>query len=239
MNKEILLIGHRGANKEAPENTLKSFQKAIEFGADYIEFDVHMSKDNEIIIMHDENTYRTTGYAGLIKEMTLSELKELDCGEREQIPTLTELIELSKGKINLQCEIKAEGLADKLVKLIREENLITSSIISSFNHEELKEIQKLEKDLKLAALEPTGSGWITDWVSKKKIVDNAKENKFFGINPLYKLITKDLVDYAHEKGLSVIPWTVDSKNAMKKLIEQGVDGIITNDIRKAKKVLNR
>lgn len=239
MGKNILLIGHRGANKEAPENTLKSFQKAIELGADYIEFDIHMTKDNEIVIMHDANTYRTTGKEGLIKEMTLSELKKLDCGEGEKVPTLQELIDIAKDKIGLQCEIKAEGLAKDLVKILGDESLIENTIISSFNHEELKIVQREEPKLKLAALEPTGTGWITDWIFKKKIVDNAIQNNFFAIHPLYKLINADLIEYAHKNGLKVNAWTVDLKSAMKRLIDQGVDGIITNDIRKAKKVLKR
>lgn len=239
MNNKILLIGHRGANKEAPENTLKSFKKAIELGADYIEFDIHITKDKEIVIMHDENTYRTTGHAGLIKEMTLSELKKLDCGEGEEVPTLHELINLAKNKVGLQCEIKVEGLVTELLDILRQESLIESTIISSFNHDELKKVKKKEENIKIAALEPSGGGWITDWIQKKRIVDNAVENNFYGIHPLYRLVDEDLIDYAHENGLKMNAWTVDSKRAMEKLIDQGIDGIITNDIKKAKKILNR
>jgi glycerophosphoryl diester phosphodiesterase len=238
-NNPILIIGHRGANKEAPENTLKSFRKAIELGADYIEFDLHESKDGVLVIMHDESTLRTTGYPGLIRNMTLDELKELDCGEGEKIPTLNELIELAKGKINLQCEIKASGIAEKLVDLLRQENLMESTIISSFDHEELKKIQKIEPRVKLAALEPSGVGWITDWVKKKNLIDDAISNNFYAIHPLYKLVNKDFIEYANQNKLKVNPWTVDSKNAMKKLISYGVDAIITNDIAKLKKLLNR
>ncbi|MBD3211880.1 MAG: hypothetical protein GF311_04655 [Candidatus Lokiarchaeota archaeon] len=239
MKKDILLIGHRGANKEAPENTLKSFQKAVDLGADYIEFDIHLSKDREIVIMHDENTYRTTGHQGIIKEMNLSELKALDCGEGEQIPTLQELIGLAKNKIRLQCEIKAEGLVGDLVKILKKEALIQSTIISSFNHGELIKVQQEEPKIKIAPLEPAGTGWLTDWIQKKKIIDNAAEKNYYGVHPLYKLVNKELIDYAHAKELKVNAWTVDSKRAMEKLIDQGIDGIITNDIKKAKKVLNR
>lgn len=239
MKNEILIIGHRGANKIAPENTMKSFRKAIELGADYVEFDVHFTKDNEIVIMHDENTMRTTGQEGVISEMTLEELKELDCGEGEQIPTLQELIDLAKGRIGLQCEIKAEGMASKLVELLREKSLIEDTIMSSFNHDELLKVQELEPKLKLAALEPTGTGWVTDWILKKKLVSNAAEHDFYAIHPFYRIVNEQLVEYAHEKKLKVNPWTVDSLNAMKKLIGYGVDGLITNDIEKAKKVLKR
>lgn len=238
-SKNTLIIGHRGANKEAPENTLKSFRKAIELGADYIEFDVHESKDGVLVIMHDPSTLRTTGYPGLISHMTLDKLKELDCGNGETLPTLEELIELAKGKINFQCEIKADGIAKKVVKIFREENLIESTIVSSFDHDELKKIQKIEPKLKLAALEPSGVGWIKDWFKKKEIIDNAISNNFYAIHPLYKLVNKEFIEYAHEKNLKVNSWTVDSKNAMKKLIKYGIDGIITNDIKRAKELLNR
>lgn len=237
MRNETIIIGHRGANKIAPENTLKSFRKAIELGADYVEFDVHLSKDDHIVIMHDKNTMRTTGHEGIISEMTLTELKELDCGEGERVPTLRELIDLAKGKIKLQCEIKAEGMASRVVDLLRDASLTETSIISSFDHEELLKVQELEPKLKIGALEPTGTGWVTDWILKKKMVSNAVENGFDAIHPFYKLVTQKLVDYAHDNNIMVNPWTVDSLNAMKTLFNYGVDGLITNDIKKAKKVL--
>lgn len=79
-SKNVLLIGHAGASKLAPANTLKSFQKAIDLGADYIEFDVHISRDGEIVIIHDRNTFATTGHSRLIKSMSLKELKTLNAG---------------------------------------------------------------------------------------------------------------------------------------------------------------
>ena len=134
LNDKKIVIAHRGASNVTPENTLKSFKKAIELGADYIEFDVHRTKDGEIVIMHDSSTFATTGHKGSIRRMTLEELKELDCGEGEKIPTLQEVIDLAKGKIGLQIEIKAKSLADSLVSLLRSENLIESTLISSFLH---------------------------------------------------------------------------------------------------------
>ena len=120
----VLLIGHRGANKIAPENTLKAFQKAIDLKADYVEFDVHQSKDGEIVVIHDSKTLRTTGYKGVIEEMNLKEIKELDAGEGEKIPTLDELLHLTKGKIGLQLEIKTPGMAQKIVSALKKLDLI-------------------------------------------------------------------------------------------------------------------
>jgi len=231
LSENIVIIAHRGANNVAPENTLKSFKKAIELGADYVEFDVHLSRDGEIIIMHDENTLRTTGKDGLIKNMTLKELKKLDAGEGETIPTLDELIEVAKGKVGLQLEIKATGMATIIVETLDNYGLIESTLISSFDHSELLNIKKIEPKLKLAPL--------IIGIKKNKTFNKAVANNFYAIHPFYKLISKNFIKNIHENNIKVNAWTVDSKNAMLKLIEMDIDGIITNKIELAKKVLNR
>jgi glycerophosphoryl diester phosphodiesterase len=116
--KDILIIGHAGASAIAPANTLKAFQKAIELKADYVEFDIHKTRDGEIVIIHDSDTMQTTGVSGLIKNMTLKEIQRLDAGEGEKVPTLHQLINLATNKIRLQIEIKATELLDKLIKIL-------------------------------------------------------------------------------------------------------------------------
>ena len=127
-----MIIAHRGASSIAPPNTIRSFKKAIELNADYIEFDIHKSLDGEIVIIHDAYVNDFSGHKKFIVDMKLKELKALDVGEGENIPTLNELIKIAKGKIGLQCEVKAPGLSKDLVKLLDQENLIETSIISSF-----------------------------------------------------------------------------------------------------------
>ncbi|TXT67179.1 MAG: Glycerophosphoryl diester phosphodiesterase [Promethearchaeota archaeon] len=238
-NRDFLVIAHRGASKEAPENTLKAFEKAIKLGADFVEFDVHLTKDKEVIIIHDEDTYRTTGQKGLVKDMTLKEIKMLQCEGRESIPTLKELIKLAKGKIGLQCEIKAEGLASIIVEMFRTYSLIEESIVSSFNMDELKKVQELEPELRLASLEPTTPNLSEEGGFKEQVIKRAKDLNCYAIHPLYRLIDEQLIALAHENNIRVHPWTVDSTIAMKKLINWGVDGIITNDIRKIQKILEK
>ncbi len=236
---KILTIAHRGASSIAPENTLKAFQKAIELKADYIEFDVHQSKDGEIVVMHDGNTFRTTGHFGIINRMTLSDLKKLDCGDGEKIPTIEELIEVTKGKIGLNCEIKTRGITEKIIKILKESEIVETTIISSFKHDILLKIQKSDSTIKLASLEPTRTGWINSWMSKKKMLNVAIKNNFYAINPFYKLVNEKLVNRAHKNDIKVFPWTVDSESTIKKLINDGVDGIITNKIPKVREVLNQ
>lgn len=237
--EKVLIIAHRGASNIAPENTLKAFKKAIELNADCIEFDVHQSKDGEIVIIHDGNTFRTTGQFGLIKNMTIEEIRKLDCGDGEIIPTLHELIKLAKGKIGLNCEIKVKGIAQKIIGIFREADLFESTIISSFNQKELLEIKKIEPRLKIASLNPTRTGWILNWFSRKKMIKTADENRFYAINPLYLVVNKKFIDKAHERNIKVFPWTVDSMTAIEKLIKMGVDGIITNNISSVVEVLNK
>jgi len=238
-NDKIIIMGHRGASKIAPENTLKAFKEAIRLKADAVEFDVQETVEGEIVIIHDYDTLRTAGTEGIVEQMTLKELKKLNFGNGEQIPTLLELIELAKDKISLNCEIKVEGIAKKLIQIFQNADILDSTIISSFLHEELITIQKIEPQLKLATLVPTGAGKFSDWNYKKKLIDFTSENNYYAINPLYKLADKQFIEYAHEKNIKVFPWTVDSGIAMKKLINMGTDGIITNDISRLKEVLYR
>lgn len=234
--KKVIVIGHRGANRIAPENTLKSFQKAIELGADYIEFDIHASIDGVIVIMHGDDISTITGKKGSIKNMKLEELKKFDCGEGEKIPTLQELIQLAKGKINLQCEIKTPGLTEKLAKILKKEALIESSLISSFMLTELLKLQKIEPNLKLGLLL---FPQVTSPRRLKSLIQKAIDNTFYSILLFYRSIDEELIIFCHDNNLKVIAWTVDSKNALKKLLNIGIDGIITNDIEKTKNEINQ
>jgi len=235
--KKILLIGHRGASSDSPENTLKAFQRAIELKADYVEFDVQETRDGNLVVTHDEDIKRITGKDGLIKDMTLNELRKLNFGEGEKIPTLQELVELTKNKIGLNCEIKVERITEKVIHVFREYDIIDTTLVSSFIHDELLKIQKLEPSLKLASLEPTPSTIKIDWDKKKEMIQYCIDNNLYAINPLVMMVDQQFVDFAHVNKIKVFPWTVDSKVSIKKLIRLGVDGIITNDISRAKDIL--
>ncbi len=105
----FMIVGHRGAAGYEPENTLLSFQKAIEIGVDWIELDVHRSSDGHLMVIHDDTVDRTTRGHGKVSEMTLAELKKLDAGKGQKIPTLQEAIDFMKGKVRVIIEIKQEG----------------------------------------------------------------------------------------------------------------------------------
>jgi glycerophosphoryl diester phosphodiesterase len=226
----ISIIAHRGASHEAPENTLKSFQKAITLGADYIEFDVHRSRDG-IVVIHDEQLKRTTGCEGLVKDFTTGQLSEMDAGEGEHIPTLDEVIQLCNGKIHMQIEVKDAGIAPELIDTLSGNNILDQVLISSFIHDELSIIKDINFYVPCATLDPTGFAWINAWVQRTGIIRNAKGRQLDGNHPYHMLVNNRFVRMAHAAGLFVHPWTVDDPARMRKLLECGVDGIITNEPR--------
>jgi glycerophosphoryl diester phosphodiesterase len=235
--KNTFLIAHRGATDLEPENTLKAFEVAIELGADFIEFDVRKTKDEEIVIMHDPGVFRTTHRFGLVKRLNLKKIKSLNVGNGEKIPTLRELLQATKGKVGYMCEIKVKGIAEEVVKILSEKNGLDSTILISFKHKELIKCQIENPELKLGAIIPSGFKWITGWFFRNKLISNLKN--FFSINPFYPLVNKKFVTLAHENGLKVFPWTVNSKSKMEKLISIGVDGILTNNIKKFKNLIQQ
>jgi glycerophosphoryl diester phosphodiesterase len=234
-NTEILVIGHKGASALAPENTLKAFRKAIELQADYVEFDSHLTKDGEIVIIHDADTFNSTGVPGLIRDKSLEEIKKLDAGEGEQIPTLQELITIAKGKTRLQLEIKSTGLLERMVKILRKEDLIQNSIVSCFMFDELLKLKEIEPKIKIGFLLP--AELVRSRSIKRKILKCVRED-FYAIHPHFNTVSKEIVDFAHTNGLKVNVWTVNESNTMKKLIKLGVDGIITDDISLAHKMIS-
>ena len=234
--KDILIIGHKGASAIAPENTLKAFKKAIELKADMVEFDIHKTKDGEIVIIHDSDTLSTTGVQGLIKDMTLEEIKKLNAGEGEKIPTILELIKVAKEKVGLQIEIKSSGLLEKLIKILKEENLVNTSIVSCFAFDELVKLKNLEPKVKLGFLLPAELVRVRQ--IKRKIL-KAVDKKFYAIHPHYNVTDKEIVNFAHDNDLKVNVWTINDRDIMERLIEIGVDGIITDDISMANELLGR
>ena len=234
---QTLIIGHRGAYDVAPENTLKGFKKAIELGADYIEFDVHQTKDGALVIIHNIDILRRMGYKSTIKQMTLKELKKLDLGEGERIPELWEIVEMAKGKIKLLCEIKAQGISKEVINLLRRENLVDSTIIQSFDIEELLEARKIEPLIELAPIVPKNEEYIIEWEERKKLIQGVLDLGFTNIVIRYKNVDDLFLSYCQKNNLKVFVYTFNTKKTMKQFITMGVDGIIVNSISKAKKAL--
>lgn len=214
----FIKIAHRGASAYEPENTLRSFERAIELKADMIELDVRQSIDGHLVVMHDETVDRTTDSSGLVALKTLSELKDLNAGKGEQIPTLNEVIELGMGRAKFVLELKENSVEDKVVELIQDNNLLDEVFVVSFKSNRLKMIKELEPKVK------TGLILVTS-LDPIRLAKNCGADV---VAPFRWFVTKGLVERARQNGLHTFTWTVDETLKAQSLKKIGVSGIVTN-----------
>jgi glycerophosphoryl diester phosphodiesterase len=229
----LLNIAHRGASGYAPENTIAAFDKALEMNADYIEFDVQMSKDGRIIAIHDHTVDRTTNGTGIVKEMTIKELQRLDAGswfhhayQNQHIPTLEEVLDRYRHKRigflieikNPECYPEIEVEVASVIKNAKNKNSI---IVQSFNQQAIKRFGKY------APFIPTGI-LLNAW--SNPIIEELKkfESYVHYLNPHYSLVDIDLIRKIKEHNKKVFPWTVNDRRTVQYLKNLNVDGIVTN-----------
>ena len=148
--RPILVGAHRGAMCYEPENTVAAFETAIQMGTYRIEFDVRRTADGHLVLMHDATVDRTTGGSGPVAEMTLVQARELKAGGKEPVPTLAEALRCMKGRCKALVEIKPPGIADAVVRVIREEGMVADSTISAFDEATLLRVKELEPELATA-----------------------------------------------------------------------------------------
>ncbi|MEW9700049.1 glycerophosphodiester phosphodiesterase [Paenibacillus sp. SI8] len=226
-----IVIGHRGAAGEAPENTLASFALALEQGAEGIELDVHISKDGKIVVCHDHTLDRTTNGSGLICEQTMDEIGRLDAGawfsdafRGEQVPLLREVFDLVPAGILINVEVKHayEGrMEHALLAFLRERGRMEDVVISSFDHKVIRRIKQAEPAVKVGLLYAAN------------LIDHAAYTQLMGIevfslHPHFHSIDQGDVDGAAAAELAVYPYTVNHVQDYKRMIACGVTGIITD-----------
>lgn len=226
------IIAHRGASAHAPENTIAAFRLALEEGADGIELDVMLSKDGHLVVIHDDAVDRTTDGKGFVRDMTLDELKSLDAGEGQSIPTLEEVFEEFGGRFIINVELKNyssifDGLPIEAAKMVKKHQLGESVIVSSFNPFNLPRFHKRmpEVDLGLLTQPNAAKKWV--W----------RLFKYDALHPHFSDVDQVLVASLHRRNRKVNVWTVDDPSEIKRLAALKVDSIITNDPKAARKVL--
>lgn len=216
LQRRVTVTSHRGAGSLEPENTLRALQHAIDLGADQIEIDVQLTKDGHLILMHDSSVDRTTNGTGKIAKLTFAEIRQLDAGSGERVPTLDEALALVNGKAILQIELKGPGTATPTVRTIEAAGKEDEVILTSFMHEELKEAHRLNPRFRLGAL----------W--KRLPADVVEQTKQLGVQALHvwhEFIDERLVQEAHAQGLLVRAWNTSKEEDMRRLIDLGVDAI--------------
>ncbi len=213
-----LIIGHRGCKDIEPENTLLGIKKAVSLGVDGVEIDVHLSKDKELVVIHDETVDRTTNGKGYVKDLTLKEIKTLDARKGEKIPTLNEVVSLIQDKILLTIELKVPGTEKKVVDLIKK-NKLKKVMVISFIHQLVKNVKKIDKTITTGVL-----------FAAKPIdpADLAKKADANFVVPQYKPVDKEFVAQCHKKGIKVSVWNIDNIEELKKYANIGLDIIGSN-----------
>jgi glycerophosphoryl diester phosphodiesterase len=214
----MLRVGHRGARAYEPENTLRSFKKALEIGVNAIELDVRRTKDNQLVVIHDADVKRTTNGKGIVSELTLDEIKEFSTAKDEKIPTLKEALNFLDSKVKILLELKEEGIEEQVLAAIREKGLQKKIIIVSFLEEVLRKIRESEKEVETGLI----------YVKHKNPLKTALDLKANYLLPLYRFTHTANVQKAHENGLKVIVWTINNPEEVAEYMKKGVDGIASD-----------
>jgi glycerophosphoryl diester phosphodiesterase len=217
MNKP-LIIGHRGAMGYETENTLLSFQKALDLFVDMIEIDVYLIKTGELVVFHDKTLKRLASSLENIEDLTLEEVKNINLIGNHQIPTLIEVIEFINKRVPINIELKGENTAFPTHKIL--ENYPNHHfLISSFQWNELELIRKLNSKIPIALLSQQ---------NHLDAIPMAKKLKAIAINPWFFTLTKHEVEEIHNNGLKVYTYTVNEIIDIKEAIYFGVDGMFCN-----------
>lgn len=229
-----LNFAHRGACKQAPENTVPAFVLAADLGADGIELDVQLSKDGEVVVIHDFQLDATTDGTGPVRDCTLAELKEFDAGVRfdpacagERIPTLQEVIDAVGHRLLINIELKAQGVRDDglaaaVVSVVERNDLVARVILSSFNPLTLRRAGRLNPKIPLGLLYAPDQPLFLrrPWLRRTIPLE--------AVHPYHGLVDAGYIEWAKKQGYRVNVWTVDEVERMQQLRRLAVDVIITN-----------
>ena len=229
-----LVIAHRGASLQAPENTLRAFSLAEDLGADAIEMDAKLTADRRVVIHHDLTLERTTNGKGRVSSLRLDEIKRLDAGIKfdrscsgERIPTLDEVIELVGHRLLFNIELTNyaspfDNLPEIVVDIVRKYKMQTRVLVSSFNPIALIRVRKIEPDMMCGLLiKSSEPRWVRELF--KRLV------KYEAIHPSYDLIDETFIRQSVDSGKLVNAWTINNREKIVELLGLGIDGIITDD----------
>jgi len=239
----FLRIGHSGAGAYAPPNTLKSLALALELGVDMVEFDVRTCRD-ELILLHDDDLSAFLGIRGLASQCSLEEIRALDAGDGEQIPTLTEAIDLVKGRALMNIDLKGAGYEADVLDVLREKSVMADVLISSVIPDSLREVRQLAPAVKTGISYPedpanaTKRPYLQPAVKVTlKLMRHALPYRVLGMMAYARadaaMLHRQVVSVAtlnrvHQAEGHVFAWTVDNLSEMRQIRAMGVDGIASN-----------
>ncbi|MEE9255429.1 MAG: glycerophosphodiester phosphodiesterase family protein [Pseudomonadales bacterium] len=218
-DQPFVVIGHRGAAGHEPENTLRSFARAVEMGAHAIELDVFLL-EGELVVIHDDSLERTTNGTGKLAEHTLSAVRSLDAGAGERVPLLCEVLFAIDGAVGINVELKGEGTGARLVAYLKEHDHDGAGILaSSFRHAELAAHREAGGSCPLGLLFGR---------SAEGLFERAEALDPYAVHLSVRLATSALVDRIHERGTRVFVYTVNELDVLKRMRDAGVDGVFSD-----------
>jgi glycerophosphoryl diester phosphodiesterase len=224
----MLIIGHRGARAVAPENTLSALRKGMEC-ADLVEIDVRVSRDGVLVVMHDATVDRTTNGSGPVAGIPLAELKRLDAGDGERIPTLAEVLDLVGGRSGLVVEIKEPGSERPICRMLAGRGPDEMYIVS-FHPEILREVRTLLPRAKTGYIYSKGD---------PDPVETAVAIRADVLLPRKDRADRMTVGRAHQSGLAVVLWTLNTDEEFEDAVSLGVEGFASDDPCRAREFLRR
>lgn len=227
-------VAHRGASREAPENTLAAFRRALEAGVAAVECDVQRTSDGRLVVIHDQTVERTTDGRGRVAALAFADLRRLDAGgwfgpafAGERVPLLDEVLDLLRGRARVLLEIKNgpvfyDGIEAEIATALRRHGMERAALVVSFDHAAVRAMREAAPEV------ATGINYQARLIDASAAARAAAAE---AICPPWRLLTPDVVAGAHTAGLAVYPWTIDEEEAMRRCLEWGVDGVTSNDVR--------
>ena len=228
-----LIFAHRGANCVCPENTLPAFAAAIDLGADGVELDVQFSSDGKLVIIHDYSLDKTTDGKGRVVGQPYEELQKLDAGSwfgpqfaSTRIPTLDQVLDLLQGKLLINIELKSldmnSTLGRDVVRCVRAHSMVDQVVLSSFNPFTLRSAKRVGPEFECALLTaPDLPAWMRSGLTRSWSLAQ-------GLHPEFKMVDARYVAAARKRGMPVRPWTVNEEPDLRRMLDLGVDAIITD-----------
>ncbi|GAB3115221.1 glycerophosphodiester phosphodiesterase family protein [Streptomyces calidiresistens] len=214
----LLTVGHRGLMGVEPENTLRSFRRARAEGVAVIELDLHLSRDGRLVVMHDTTVDRTTDGTGRVADLDLPDLRALDAGAGERIPLFTEVVE--EVDLPIQAEIKDPAAAEVLAGIVTERSLHDRVRVISFHDEALRATRALLPDIAIAVV----TGRSTPRAAERALAAGADM-----VSCELPELTAGVVERCREAGVAVIAWTVNTPADLARVVELGLDGVVTDE----------
>lgn len=234
LNRRPVVVAHRGDSAAAPENTLIAFRRALDLGVPGLELDVHRTADGQIIAMHDATVDRTTDGSGAIASLTFAEIRRLDAGAwkgpefaGERVPTLAEVCEVARGRAFLFVEIKAEGIAAEVLRILKETGMEGQAIPISFSAANVRQVKELRPEMTV--------GFLTSHAEDLPRLDELGAEAFC---VHYKAATEAMAQQLHQADRLLSVWTVNDPDEMRRMAQLGADFLTSDYPARALEVLS-